>query len=94
MDANIGAGKSTAIELLARHGAPRVRAVCSRRSRAPRLAHVPERGGLLGELRHGALGQLWRLKYPVWAMRDGYIPVYTVGMVNTRYIPVFMEYSD
>ena len=27
-------------------------------------------------------------------MRDGYIPVYTAGMVNTRYIPVFLEYSD
>ena len=34
------------------------------------------------------------LKYPVWAKRDGYIPVYTVGMVNTRYIPVFAEYAD
>ena len=38
--------------------------------------------------------RLWWPKYPVWAMRDGYIPVYTVGMVNTRYIPVFLEYSD
>ena len=37
---------------------------------------------------------LWWPEYPVWAVRDGYIPVYTVGMVNTRYIPVFMEYSD
>ena len=38
--------------------------------------------------------RVWWPKYPVWAMRDGYIPVYTVGMVNTRYIPVFLEYSD
>ena len=52
------------------------------RRRSPKLA---------GGLRSFAL---WRLKYPVWAMRDGYIPVYTVGMVNTRYIPVFLEYSD
>ena len=37
---------------------------------------------------------VWRPEYPVWAKRDGYIPAYTVGMVNTRYIPVFMEYSD
>ena len=34
------------------------------------------------------------LKYPVWTKRDGYMPVYTVGMVNTRYIPVFAEYAD
>ena len=52
------------------------------RRRSPKLA---------GGLRSFAL---WRLKYPVWAMRDGYIPVYTVGMVNTRYIPVLAEYAD
>ena len=38
------------------------------------------------------------LEYPVlvWAKRDGYhsIPAYTVGMVNTWYIPVFAEYAD
>ena len=37
------------------------------------------------------------LEYPVlvWAKRDGYhsIPAYTVGMVNTWYIPVFAEYA-
>ena len=38
--------------------------------------------------------RVWWPKYPVWAMRDGYIPVYTAGMVNTRYTPVFLEYSD
>ena len=36
------------------------------------------------------------LEYPVlvWAKRGGYIPAYTAGMVNTRYIPVFAEYAD
>ena len=34
------------------------------------------------------------LKYPAWAKRDGYIPVYTAGMVNTRYMPVLAEYAD
>ena len=34
------------------------------------------------------------LKYAVWTKRDGYIPVYTAGMVNTRYIPVLAEYAD
>ena len=48
----------------------------------------------LDERRSRPAWQLWVLKYPVWAKRDGYIPVYTVGMVNTRYIPVFLEYSD
>ena len=40
------------------------------------------------------LKQVWWPEYSVWAMLDGYIPVYTVGMVNTRYMPVFMECSD
>jgi len=38
--------------------------------------------------------QVWVLKYAVWTKRDGYIPVYTVGMVNTRHIPAFAEYAD
>ena len=52
------------------------------------------RCGFCGHFRRSGLPRLWRPEYPVWAKRDGYIPVYTVGMVNTRYIPVFMEYSD